>query len=157
MNDEGIRHILCAVRGVPKSRETVTKAIDLALENNARLTFMHVADAEFLTTSGPAIISLQSVYKQLHELGEFTMLVLCDRAQRRGVENVDSIVREGKLISQLKLILAELNPDMLVIGKAANKAVSTRAIKVEEFEKFIDEIENGLRIPVEIVKIELKD
>ena len=41
-------HIVCAVRGSPQSRATVTRAIDLALEHDARLTFFYAVDAEFL-------------------------------------------------------------------------------------------------------------
>ena len=36
MQQKKIRHILCAVRGIPQSRATVTKAIDLAKDKQAR-------------------------------------------------------------------------------------------------------------------------
>ena len=52
MSEETPKHIICAVRGGPESRETVTQAINLALEYEARLTFLHVLDAEFLEYHG---------------------------------------------------------------------------------------------------------
>ncbi|MFN2188571.1 MAG: universal stress protein, partial [Candidatus Promineifilaceae bacterium] len=76
------QHIICAVRGGPESRETVTQAINLALQYGARLTFLHVLDAQFLeyATIGP----LSVVYNELLEMGKFSMLIISDRAQRRG-------------------------------------------------------------------------
>ncbi|MBU0512546.1 MAG: universal stress protein [Chloroflexi bacterium] len=157
MTSKKIRHIICAVRGVPKSRDTVTKAIDLALEHNARLTFAHVSDAEFLSTTRPSMISLRSVYKQLHDLGEFTMSILKDRAERSGVSQADYIVREGKLLKQLRLILAETCPDVLVIGKPVTKGPVRPSVKTTEFEQFVTDVETQLNIQVVIVEIDVID
>jgi nucleotide-binding universal stress UspA family protein len=157
MTSKEIRHILCAVRGVPKSRDTVTKAIELALAHNARLTFMHVTDAEFMTAVRPSMTSLRTVYQQLHNLGEFTLMVLCDRAQRYGVNDTDFLIREGKLIPQLKQVLSEMRPDLLVIGKPVNKTSSPRAIESDELEQFTQEVETNLNIPVVSVEIDIID
>jgi hypothetical protein len=48
MSPDTVKHIVCAVRGRPESRTTVTRAVDLALEHQAHLTFLHMIDAEFL-------------------------------------------------------------------------------------------------------------
>ncbi len=105
------RQIICAVRGGPESRATVTRAIDLALETGARLTYFHVLDAEFLehATVGP----LSVVYLELVEMGTFAMLILVDRAQRRGVENVDYIVREGNIRRQLSEFAVETEAEVM--------------------------------------------
>ena len=50
MTIQPLEVIVCAVRGGPKSRETVTRAIEMALERGAKLTFFHVIDAEFMET-----------------------------------------------------------------------------------------------------------
>jgi nucleotide-binding universal stress UspA family protein len=70
MTDLEPKHIICAVRGGAESRDTVTHAIELALEGGARLTFLHVMDAEFLqhATVGP----LSVVYSELMEMGRPT-------------------------------------------------------------------------------------
>ena len=67
------KHIVCAVRGGAESRDTVSHAIDLSLEGRARLTFLHVMDAEFLqyATIGP----LSVVYNELSEMGTFAMMI----------------------------------------------------------------------------------
>ncbi len=115
MSDKTIKQILCAVRGGPESRETVSYAVDLALETGARLTFFHAMDAEFLeyATVGP----LSVVYQELTEMGQFTMMILKDRAERRGVEQVDYIVREGNIRKQLRLVANETKAEVMVMGR----------------------------------------
>ena len=150
-----IRHILCAVLGKPTSRTTVTKAIDLASENNARLTFIHVIDAEFLASATPVMTSLSTVYNQLRELGEFSMLILCDRANRRCVENVDYIIREGQILPQLRRAISELQPDIFVMGRPFGGGSAPKSIPPEEIENFIKDVEKNLGITVVSVEIQL--
>jgi nucleotide-binding universal stress UspA family protein len=108
-------HIVCAVWGSPQSRNTVTRAIDLALEHDAKLTFLYVADAEF--QSQAAIGSpLSVVYQQLTQMAEFSMLILCDRAQRRGVQDVEYVIRIGQVHKQLLEYAAETHADVFVMG-----------------------------------------
>ena len=107
-------HIICAIRGGPESRATVTRAIELTLATGAHLTFFHIMDAEFLqhATIGP----LSVVYDELKEMGTFTMLILCDRARRRGVADVDFIVREGNIRKHLRQLAIETRAQVLVMG-----------------------------------------
>jgi nucleotide-binding universal stress UspA family protein len=141
------KHIICAVRGGPESRETVTRAIDLALESGAQLTFFRVLDAEFLNhaTIGP----LSVVYRELNELGQFAMLILCDRAQRRGVETVDCVVREGNVHKQLREFAIETRADLLVMGRPV-RSPGSNTFKPVEFDAFVAELaeEANLRIQV---------
>lgn len=138
MTHQTPQHIICAVRGKPYSRETVTRAIDLALETNAKLTFFYVADVEFLdrATIGP----LSVVYHEMVEMGKFTMLLLCDRAQRRGVDQVDYIVRQGNIQEQLRLLAAETEADIMVIGRPT-RDLGRKVFKPAEFDAFVAELE----------------
>ncbi|MFQ5342115.1 MAG: universal stress protein [Anaerolineae bacterium] len=137
--------IVCAVRGGPESRETVTRAVDLALEADARLTFFHAMDAEFLeyATIGP----LSVVYHELVEMGKFAMLVLCDRAQRRGVARVDHIVREGNIRTQLRQCAIETSAEVMVVGRPT-RSPGRNVFRAGEFEAFVAELERagGLRV-----------
>jgi nucleotide-binding universal stress UspA family protein len=118
--------------------ETVTCAIDLALDSGGRLTFVYVVDAEFqaYATIGP----LSVVYHELVEMSQFVMLILCDRAQRRGVAHVDYVVREGNVRKQLQRLVAEIQPDVLVLGSPASGPVRP-AFKPAEFDSFLAELE----------------
>jgi hypothetical protein len=154
MQQQIIKHILCAVRGVPQSRATVTTAIDLALEHKARLTFVHVNNADFLASAGPTLTSLPKVKKQIQSLSEFTMIVLCDRAQRRGVEDIDYILREGQILPQLYNLLSEIKPDLLIIGRPPKTSVGLFSLKASDVKGFIQKVENTLEITVLPVDLE---
>ena len=143
---ERVEHIVCAVRGSRQSRATVTHAIDLALEYKARLTFVYVADAEFQAQA--AIGSpLSVVYRELTQMAEFSMLILCDRAQRRGVKEVGYLIREGNFRKQLLRLAAETQPDILVIGWPL-RGPGRPTFKPEEFDSFVAELQQavGLRL-----------
>jgi nucleotide-binding universal stress UspA family protein len=137
--DRTTTHIICAVRGSPQSRETVTHAIDLALETGARLTFFYVADAEF---QGQAAMSgrLSIIYRELVEMAQFTLLILVDRAQRRGVKEVDYLVREGSVRKQLLRLVAETHADVLVMGWPI-RGPGRPAFKPAELEAFVADLE----------------
>ncbi len=145
MTKEQPRHIICAVRGGPESRATVTKAIDLALTHGARLTFLHILDAGFLeyATIGP----LSVVYSELNEMGTFMMLILCDRAERRGVERVDYVLPEGDIMQGLIRYANETKAEMMVMGRPT-RSPSRNVFKLDAFDEFVDalEEEGGLTI-----------
>ena len=143
------RHIICAVRGGPESRETATQAIDLALESGARLTFFRVLDAEFLNhaTIGP----LSVVYRELNELGQFAVLILCDRAQRRGVQKVDGIVREGNVRRLLHDFAIETHADTLVMGRPM-RSPGSNTFKPAEFDAYVTELERDTNLHVIVVR-----
>jgi nucleotide-binding universal stress UspA family protein len=147
MTEHKPRHIICAVRGGPESRDTVTHAIDLALEAGARLTFFRVMDAEFLqhATIGP----LSVVYGELQEMGKFAMLILCDRAQRRGVTQVDGIVREGNVRKQLYEFAVDSQAEVMVMGRPV-RSPGQNIFKPAEFDAFVTDLarEANLRVVV---------
>ncbi len=148
MNQE-IKQILCAVRAGPESRAAVTKAIDLALENEAKLTFFYVMDVEFL---GKASISRtkSGIYEELREMGNFTMLILCDRAERRGVKNVNFILREGNVRKQMRQIAIDTHAELMVIGQPT-RSPTANIFKMEEMEAFTDELSREGNLKVMIV------
>ena len=143
-----IKQILCAVRGGPESRETVTRAIDMALETGAKLTFFHAMDAEFL---GQAAIgrTLSGIYNELVEMGKFTMLILVDRAQRRGVEQVNYIVQEGNIRKQLIQIAIETKAEIMIVGRPTRSPTSN-VFKAGDIEAFAEELakEGDLKVVV---------
>jgi nucleotide-binding universal stress UspA family protein len=120
----------------------------MALESGARLTFFRVFDAEFLNhaTIGP----LSVVYRELVEMGMFALLILCDRAQRRGVENVDSIVREGNVRKQLRDLAIETHADLLIMGRPV-RSPGTNTFKPAEFDAWVTELEGEADLKIHVV------
>jgi len=142
-----IEWVICAVRGTPESRQTVTRAIDLAVDHHARLTFFLVLDAEFLGKSMPSFRPVQIVYEQLEQMAEFSMLILCDRARRRGVERVNYIIRRGNIPKQMRKMAIETGADVMVIGRPIRRR-GRRVFEPEEFDRFIYELEEQGQIKV---------
>lgn len=140
MNSPKYQHIICAVRGRPESRETATRAIELALEHQARLTFAHVIDAEFLGPATPTLSPIQMVYRQLRQMGEFAMLILSDRAKRRGVAEVEWVIQEGNVPKRLRQLIQESGADLLVIGHPA-PGPGKSTFTPEEFRDFVAKVE----------------
>jgi nucleotide-binding universal stress UspA family protein len=140
MTDHKPKHILCAVRGGQESRNTVIRAIDLALESEARLTFFHILDAEFLGAASLTMTPVRSIYQQLHEMGEFTMLILCDRATRRGVVRVDYKVQEGNIKQLLRQMAIETHADIMVMGRPV-RGPGSNVFTKPDFDDFIQSLE----------------
>jgi nucleotide-binding universal stress UspA family protein len=145
------QHIICAVRGGPESRETVTQAINLALQYGARLTFLHVLDAQFLeyATIGP----LSVVYNELLEMGKFSMLIISDRAQRRGVEQVDYVLPEGNIRDGLIRFANETKAEMLVMGRPT-RSPGRNVFKLAEFDNFVARLEQETEMTIITVPAE---
>lgn len=143
------QHIVCAVRGHPTSRSTITHAIDLAVQAGARLTFLHVLTAEFVehATIGP----LSVVYNELREMSEFMMMLLVDRAQRRGVAEADYVVREGNVRKQLRDFAIETEAQVLVMGRPSTPP-GRSIFSPKEFQAFADELAKVARIQVVLVE-----
>ena len=99
--------------------------------------------------------TLSKVYKNMRDLSEFAMLVLCDRAERRGVEEVDYLVREGEILDQIRKVLTEVSPDVLVIGKPLSSTEGTSFFTLPDFEGFVQEVEQDFGVMAHPVDIEL--
>jgi nucleotide-binding universal stress UspA family protein len=132
-----VQQIVCAVRGGPESRETVKRAIAMAIESGAKLIFFHVMDAEFLghATHG----SLRVVYHELLEMGKFVMLILCDRARAQGVPQVDYLLREGNVRTQLRRQAIETGAELMVVGRPT-KSSTKNVFKASEFDAFVADL-----------------
>ena len=135
-----IKHIVCAVRSRPGGETTVKRAIDLALETGARLTFFQAVDAEFIRNVLDKRASLKAIYHELEGMAEFTMTILCNQARLRGVETAECIVRRGDVREQLIQLVAELDPDVLVMGRPYPSPGPDR-FRAEELNQFVAELE----------------
>jgi nucleotide-binding universal stress UspA family protein len=146
--DKNIKQILCAVRGGPESRETVTYAVNLAIETGAKLTFFYAMDADFLKQATMRR-TLRGIYGELMEMGKFAMMILVDRAQRRGVENVDYIIREGNVRKQLAQIAIDTHAEIMVLGRPT-RGPRSNIFKIHEMEDFAEELakEGNLKVVV---------
>ena len=151
MMKQKAKHVICAVRGGEESRGTVTYAINLALEFGSRLTFFHVMDAEFLGSASITMTSVRTIYQELYEMGVFAMLILCDRASRRGVENVDYIVRNGDIRANLYDLAVETKAEIMVMGYPT-RSPGANVFKLDGLKDFAEKLEQDSGLEIILVK-----
>jgi nucleotide-binding universal stress UspA family protein len=147
MNDEKIDHVVCAIRGRPEFTRPVLRAVELAREHNAHLTFLMVIEAEFMGKATPTLRPVGPTYRRLEDLARFTLRVLCQEARELGVPRVDYLFRRGDVRRQLRQFAEETHAQVMVMGKPVPG--SPRSVFTpEEFEAFVEELERegGIRV-----------
>lgn len=111
--------ILCATRGGDSSFQTQDKAIQMALEQDAKLIFLYVVDTRFIDkTSAPIVVDVE---EEISKLGEFLLLMAKERAQQQGLD-AETILREGKVRDELLKVIQEEDITLVVFGKPAGES-----------------------------------
>jgi nucleotide-binding universal stress UspA family protein len=134
--------IVCATRGGEGSEPTIQHAIGLARERGVRLTFLYIADLEFMKRAPMAHTSRAA--EELRKLGEFIMMTLVEQAQAEGVE-ADFAVRQGRFRDELLCYLEETHPAMLVLG---SPKPGTACLDESSLNHLMQEIKEQTGIPV---------
>ncbi|GEM_PF-845084 len=140
-------HIVCAIRGRPANRNTVERAIELALEHHARLGFHLVIPEDFLEAAAPLMSPARTVFERLREMGEYILAVLCDEAHRRGVRHVDVHVHIGDVREELLEIARQSGAQVLVLGEP-DPAHPRSIFTPESFREFVRELEQAGHLTV---------
>ncbi len=137
--------IVCATRGGEGSGPTIQHAIGLARERGLRLTFLYIADLEFMKHTMTGRTSLAA--GELHKMGEFIMLTLVEQAQEKGIE-ADFAVREGRFRDELLRYLEETRPSTLVLGSPQK---DTGFFDPRKLSRLAQEIEEQTGVAVELM------
>ena len=140
MVNSEVRKIVCAVRSRPGGEETVRRAIELALEHDAHLTFFQVIDTRFLGPLTTRRTSRRAAHSELRDMAEFTLNLLCQQAEQKGVEKVDYLLREGDVREELLRIAAESGADLLVMG-SPKRSPGTSHFDTSALDTLIAELE----------------
>jgi nucleotide-binding universal stress UspA family protein len=106
--------IVCAVRGGPASRPTIEKAIALAKNSGLALYFVYVVNIDFLDHT--IISRVQTISKQMQQMGEFILLTARANASSKGIE-AQGVVRHGNVPAEISAQCHEVQADYLVIGR----------------------------------------
>ena len=134
--------IVCATRGGEGSAPTIQHAIGLARERGLRLTFLYIADLEFMRRASMGRTSRAA--EELRKMGEFIMLTLVEQAQEEGIE-ADFAVRKGRFRDELLRYLEETHPAMLVLG---SPKPGTACLDSNSLDRLVQEVTEQIGIPV---------
>ena len=138
-------NIVCATRGGEGSEPTVRGAISLARERKLGLTFLYIADLEFMKRAAMAHTSRAA--KELRKMGEFIMTTLVEQAHAEGIE-ADFAVRPGRFRDELLRYLEETRPATLVLG---SPRPDTAHLDAQTISRLTQEIEEQTGTPVELI------
>jgi nucleotide-binding universal stress UspA family protein len=129
--------IVCAVRGGPDSKSTISQAIDLAKETGLPLYFLYVVNLDFLayTTSS----RVHTISEQMHQMGEFILLSAQDSAAAQGI-SAQGVVRHGNVGEEIIGLCHELSADYLVLGRPKVQREDT-VFTHEMLKRFIQQTE----------------
>jgi cytosine/adenosine deaminase-related metal-dependent hydrolase len=83
-------------------------------------------------------------------VARFAMLILCDRANRRGVTEVDYVVREGDVRAQLRLRATEARGEILVMGHPM-RSPGSNVFKADDLKEFVADLERDGDLQVIVV------
>lgn len=142
---EELGSIVCATRGGAGSEPTVLEAIELARERGLCLTFLYVADVEFMKQTEMGRTAL--IAEEVRKMGEFIMMTLVERAQGEGVE-ADYAARQGGFREAVVSYLEEAHPAMLVLGRPQE---GTARLDLDKLNRLAQEIEEQTGVPVKLV------
>jgi nucleotide-binding universal stress UspA family protein len=151
MNSEKQLHIVCAARGGRRIQPSVNRAIELACETGARLTFLYILDVEFLKRT--ILGHTDMVFDELDKMGEFMMLRLCEYANEGGCVEADFAIRHGSVQEGIQDYLLETQPDLLILGRPQSgpDEDAPPAFEIEGIGEFAQEITAKTGVKVELV------
>ena len=107
--------IVCATRGGEASHRTQERAIALAKERSAELTFLCVVDASFAGTLSEELNA--ALEHELKRLGRSLLHVAEARAQEQGV-SAQTVCMSGPVQENIRAYLQHVNASTLVIGQS---------------------------------------
>lgn len=140
--------IVCATRGGEASRRTQLRAIRLARDRDASLTFVCVVDPSFVEPSDERLKS--ALKDELQHLGRSLLCIAQARAEEQGVE-AWTVVRCGPARENLVAYLQESDADTLVIG-APEEERQVPALAPKDVERLADAVRKPTGIQVIVVK-----
>ncbi|NIP28170.1 MAG: universal stress protein, partial [Phycisphaerae bacterium] len=127
--------ILYPTRGGDTTHRNQDWTFALAKKRQARLLLLYVSNVRFLDNMLTPV-SIDSVWKELDELGEFLLTMAQDRAEKVGV-TAEKTLRHGSFRNALKSVIQEENVSTVVLGRPAQDTAITTTEYLEEVAHFL--------------------
>jgi len=137
--------ILCPTRGGTASHNTQDKAITLAKERGDSLLFLYIVNLHFLDKlAAPIVVDVED---EVHQMGEFLLLIAKERAEEQGVET-RTISRKGEVRDEIKKVALEEKVSLVMFGRPAG---DESTFELADLKTFAAEIEKETGIETIIV------
>ncbi|MGB7876123.1 MAG: universal stress protein, partial [Anaerolineales bacterium] len=90
----------------------------LAKEKDASLLFLYVIDLRFLDlTAAPIVVDVED---EVHDMGEFLLLMAKERAEKQGV-SAQTVCQKGKVKKEIKKAVRKYEASFVVLGRPAEE------------------------------------
>lgn len=136
--------ILCAIRGGPSSRPTITTSIQLAQETGEIIYFLYVVNLDFLTHSSSS--KTNHISQELHDMGEFILLSAQEQADQAGVQ-AEGVIREGRVVEEIITFCEERKPLYVILGRPEEEG-EDNLLSMERLQIFADRIKEASQAQV---------
>jgi nucleotide-binding universal stress UspA family protein len=105
--------IVCAIRGGPSSQPTIDRAIQLAKREDLDIHFLYVVNLDFLAHTN--VSRVQTLDKEMHQMGEFILISAQDRAVAKGVR-ASGVVRKGVIGDEIIGLARDVEANYVILG-----------------------------------------
>ena len=107
------QNILAAIDLNEEADKVVEKAHQIALQNDAKLTLIHVTDPLSYAYGGDIPMDLSAIQKQLHEHAEQRMRAF---VQKHNLGDANQLLVSGHIETEVHRVANELNTDLILVG-----------------------------------------
>lgn len=106
--------IVCAIRGGPSCKSTVTQAITLAKNAHLSLYFLYVVNHDFLSPASND--HTHAVSEKMHQMGQAVLFTVQNKASALGVAS-ETVVRQGDVEDEILSLCRDLDADYVMLGR----------------------------------------
>jgi nucleotide-binding universal stress UspA family protein len=106
--------IVCAIRGGPNSRPTISRAIELSREYRQLVYFLYVVNLDFLSNALHSNVLVME--EEMRQMGEFILLNAQEMAAKAGIE-AQAVTRKGQVREEIISLCREVDADYVILGR----------------------------------------
>ena len=107
------QNILAAIDLNEEADKVVEKAHQIALQNDAKLTLIHVTDPLSYAYGGDIPMDLSAIQKQLHDHAEERMKAF---VEQQNLGAIHQLLVSGHIETEVHRVANELSTDLIVVG-----------------------------------------
>lgn len=127
--------ILYPTRGGNVTHRNQDWVFALAKERQARLILLYVSNVHFLDYM-PTPVSIDRVWEEMDELGDFLLTMAQDRADRVGV-SAEKMIRHGRFRDAIKAVIQEKAVSTVILGRPTEDTAITTPELIQEVAEYL--------------------
>ncbi len=106
--------IVCAIRGGPTCRPTITQAITLAESTHLPLCFLYVVNVDSLPYAQSGLVS--TISDKMRQMGQAVLFAVQNKATALGIAS-EARVRQGDIGTEIINLCRDLGADYVILGR----------------------------------------